>query len=325
MKTKIVYAVTSDNSDIYLEQTYVSICSLRRFHPDATVILVVDDKTNNTITGKREYILEVVTEKIVVIPPQEYTKVERSRYLKTTIRSYIEGDYLFIDSDTVICDDLSDVDNFDGDICAVLDYHLPLKEHHFYDNFIKAQAQHIEWTLRPSDTFFNSGVMYVRDNPRTHMLYQHWNQEWMKYRGVKYVSHADQPFLGKVNSEMEYVIKEIDGKWNCQIAANGLRYFYNAKILHYFSSTIRREEKEHIYVLMNNKVFSHLKKEGSLDDYLKQIIESPKREFAKRLMLISGTTTDVFCSNIVRRIFYIHKNHHRLYKILDFLCKIWNK
>jgi len=42
MKTKIVYVHTCSVQDIYLEQTLVSILSLRRHNPDTVVELVTD-------------------------------------------------------------------------------------------------------------------------------------------------------------------------------------------------------------------------------------------------------------------------------------------
>jgi len=33
--------------------------------------------------------------------PEELNQVQRSRYLKTTLRSILTGDYLFVDTDTV--------------------------------------------------------------------------------------------------------------------------------------------------------------------------------------------------------------------------------
>ena len=42
MKTKIVYCIVSNDEDIYLEQAWVSIYTLRRHNPDAEVILLVD-------------------------------------------------------------------------------------------------------------------------------------------------------------------------------------------------------------------------------------------------------------------------------------------
>lgn len=63
MKTKIAYVLVSDESDTYLEQTIISLYSLRLYNPNVTVVLVVDDITDLTIKGKRCKILEYISEK----------------------------------------------------------------------------------------------------------------------------------------------------------------------------------------------------------------------------------------------------------------------
>ena len=66
MNTKIVYVVASDETDFYLEQTLLSVFSLRKHNPDAYVELVVDQDTDTTITGKKGEILKYVDNKVVV-------------------------------------------------------------------------------------------------------------------------------------------------------------------------------------------------------------------------------------------------------------------
>ena len=52
MKTKIVYAVVSDETDIFLEQALLSIFSLKKYNTNAFVELVIDQETNESIIGK---------------------------------------------------------------------------------------------------------------------------------------------------------------------------------------------------------------------------------------------------------------------------------
>ena len=73
MKTKIVYAVVSDEKDVYLEQVALSAFSLRQHSPDAFVELVVDGGTDTTITGNREKLLQYIDKKTVVDVPSQYS------------------------------------------------------------------------------------------------------------------------------------------------------------------------------------------------------------------------------------------------------------
>ena len=143
MKTKIVYAVVSDEKDVYLEEVFLSTYSLRLHNPDAFVELVVDSKTDATIKGDRERMLKYIDKKTVVNVPEHYNKVQTSRYLKTSLRQTVEGDFLFIDSDTIITDSLADADSLTGNVMMVLDYHVSLQQRDCLAEQQSLQAIHI--------------------------------------------------------------------------------------------------------------------------------------------------------------------------------------
>ena len=322
MKTKIAYVLTSDNSDIYLEQSFVSIYTLRKFDPDAYVVLAVDDITDKTLVGKRAYIFDYISEKVVITPPLDFTKVERSRYLKNSLREYITGDFLYIDSDTVICNKLDDIDYVIGDVCAIKDYHLPLLQHPMLDSLIRRQARIIGWSISNKDvSYFNGGVLLVKDTPKARNLFRRWNEEWIEGRNNGCVS--DQPSLAKVNAELGYVITEIDGTWNCQVATNGLCFFENAKILHYFSSTIQKGEKDNVYSLMNVEVFKSIKETGIIDDEFKSMIDNPKTLFAKKLILLSGETLKVYQSPLVNYVYVLYKKYRKVYNFFNKILQMY--
>ena len=57
MKTKIVYVVTSDENDVYLEQALLSVFSLRKHNSNVYVELVEDQDTDATISGEKKLLL----------------------------------------------------------------------------------------------------------------------------------------------------------------------------------------------------------------------------------------------------------------------------
>lgn len=48
---KFLYVLVSNERDIYYEQTYISILSLKHFNPNACVHLLVDNLTFATFAG----------------------------------------------------------------------------------------------------------------------------------------------------------------------------------------------------------------------------------------------------------------------------------
>ena len=84
MQTKLVYVLTCAPEATYIEQALISIWSARYHNPDAHIVLLVDDLTNQLLVGKRAEVLEYVTEKVVVELPAEMNVVNRSRWIKTS-------------------------------------------------------------------------------------------------------------------------------------------------------------------------------------------------------------------------------------------------
>ena len=127
MKTQIVYTLISSEKDYFLEELWVSLYSFRQFHPEATVNVLVDEPTRKYMEEFPK-LCDMITNIVVVPVPEKYNAKQRSRVIKTTVRNVIDGAYLFIDTDTVICKPLNDIDHLECDIAAVPDGHLLLKE-----------------------------------------------------------------------------------------------------------------------------------------------------------------------------------------------------
>ena len=64
MKTKLVYVLTCAPEATYIEQALISIWSARYHNLDAHIVLLVDDKTNELLVGKRAEVLVYITEKV---------------------------------------------------------------------------------------------------------------------------------------------------------------------------------------------------------------------------------------------------------------------
>ena len=164
MKTKVVYVLVSQESDYYYEMLLLSLFSLRLYHPlgDAEVVVVMDRDTQQRLIDIKADILDEVTP-IVPDIPQGYSTMQRSRFLKTSLRAFITGDFLYLDTDTIICRSLCEVDSFDGDFCAVLDNHkgnTPEKQIDALSNELK------RWKKLKGTTAYNSGVFFFQRYPQ---------------------------------------------------------------------------------------------------------------------------------------------------------------
>lgn len=78
-KLQIVYMVVSSPKDIYLEQAYVSMCSLKRHNPEAHAIILTDELTAATFTGVRKLETKYADEIVAVKLPENLNGQRRSR------------------------------------------------------------------------------------------------------------------------------------------------------------------------------------------------------------------------------------------------------
>ena len=108
----------------------------------------------------------------------------------------------------------------------------------------------------------------------------------------------DQPHFAKVDNTLN-VINELTGDWNCQIQY-GVRYFTNAKIIHYFASNILLSQKEYPFYFMNKSVFEQIKHEGCISDEIKNRINDIHNQWLVKTEILGGKTVDLMHSDIMK-------------------------
>lgn len=289
MKTKIVYIVVSDETDIFLEQALLSVFSLRKHNPDAMVELVVDKATAITLTGKRGEIKNFVNYVTAIDVPETYHKGQKSRWLKTNLRNLIEGDFLYVDNDTIITDSLEAIDQFDGEIGAVRDQHTPVGLNED-KTFIRQWAQQDGWTYVDDLVYFNGGVFFVRDTEMTHDFFREWHKRW-QISITNYPRMIDQSSLAATNECFQYPIKELDGVWNCQ-PTNGLPYIHQAKIMHYW----RYHRTDYAWQFYDKSIIRRIKASGSIPEDVSVLIDQAKEAFIIPNKIIAGRELKLFYS-----------------------------
>lgn len=271
MKTKIVYVVASLDDDIYMEQAIVSAWSARHYNPDCQIEMVCDQDTFVTLNSGIRARYKSLFNKIHVREFQpKQSMMERSRWMKTTLREIIEGDYLYLDTDTVVCADLSYVDDFTFDIGMVLDQNCDFGSFIYREGVIKRTQRLYDTDISNEARYFNSGVSYVKDSPTTHELYYTWHKYWKDKRtepeGLK-----DQSALAVANKKLGHIITEISGNLNCQVMAS-IQYLHTAKIMHYFNTLFT--SKQCLNPFYGEALFEYVKHNGITEDIEYKILNN---------------------------------------------------
>ena len=316
---KYVYVLTSSRNDLYYEQFFLSVTSLRLHNPEAVIVALIDSKTKKGLTGKRSGYEKVVSETVTITAPQELLQKEVSRWIKTSMKKYIEGDFLYIDCDTVIADKL-DLDFPEGiTIGAILDTHVSLSKHH------KARHFELEDIALKFDSFktgirYNGGVIFCRDTPEATDFFLRWHSLWLFSN--KNGNSQDMPSLNQANREFGGIITELDGKWNCHITYNGLPFLFGAKIIHYIATAF--DFIDCPFLPASRGVLLSVKETGAILPETLELLKNPKSAFEHDSRIISDVAEiDVVNSKIFLMLLILRKKNPRLFHSLDsFLIRL---
>lgn len=319
MKTKLVYIVTSSLEDIYWEEAWVSAWSTRYHNPEAHIALVCDKETLET--AKKSYrakSLELFDETITVDFEDSITQKQRSRWIKTNLREYIRGDFLFIDSDTVVTDSLNEIDDWNFDIGMVCDNHSRSISPFMEKYYEKAYKQ-----VFPVDVpYYNSGVMFVKDNEKTKAFFHQWHQNWCGLGDV--VEYTDQTPLARTVIDYGQPITEISGAYNCQISVS-IKYLHQAKIIHSYHTWWHSYST--VSPFMQITTYERIKEKQEINEDLQQRILNCKAEFTEISVPYNEEIWHFLASTIVRFVllplFFKKRNlYHRVDKVVHFFCKV---
>lgn len=291
MKTKIVYVVASKESDIYFEQAVVSAWSCRNYNQDCEIVLVCDQDTEESIrqNGNRQKHCDLFDKILVQRFEEKQTMKERSRWMKTALREIVEGDFLYIDTDTIVCQDLSFVDNYTFNVGFVLDINADLQDTklnaHIYDRVNRLYGFDYSSELN----YYNSGVSFVKDTEPAHRLFSHWHELWKEHRYEK-DGMFDQGALNVANAKLGYVVTEMSGDMNCQVTLS-IQYLHTASIVHFFN--IFSVAGQLLNPFFGREIYLQVKKDGLTDD-IKQKILNCKSEFVSPSVLVPAEASQMW-------------------------------
>ncbi len=312
----VVYVLVSGEKDYFYEQFLMSVTSLRYRMKEVNVLLLVEQSTNDYLLSQHEDVHTVVDEIVVCKLPEEYSMKARSRILKTRMRELIEGDFLYIDCDTVICDTLEDIQKMPV-TGAVLDNHRRVSEDVSEFAPVIERAKKNQFSVGYENQHFNSGVIWCKDDEITREFFKRWNECW--YETYKKNIMIDQLSLNEVNHQMKGMLTEISGVWNCQLRF-GLPYLADAKIIHYFASNINTKTLKHrfAYKLTNNDIWREIRESGHIPDEVCQMLYSPKQAFESAVIVeIKTPNYYIINSNIASALRALYRKSPKVFWGID--------
>ena len=169
---KIVYVLVGTEKIEYLNMLKFSVASARA-HMNNIEIIVLTDCASYVLLKDDAWLINNKVNAISVDIPFDYNTVEKSRYLKTNMRSFVDGDFLYLDSDTIICEDISDTKP-EYSVSLVLDENRLLFEQDDKGESIKARARERGYNLDNCERYYNGGVILVKEDETAHLFFKRW-------------------------------------------------------------------------------------------------------------------------------------------------------
>ena len=227
-----VYVVSSSKEDHFAEMAAISMASLRMTNPGSSIVAVIDKECSQS-PGLVE--IHRIADKIIEQGAPFSDALTRSRYLKVNLRSYLAGDYIYLDSDTMILRSLADAWNTEGDIAAVSDlsdvfgqpYPFTEEPHYDYDA--------LGW-VRQARPYINTGVFLVRDKGVALTFYEHYAAHWETFRKTIGAPN-DQPAFNYALLTSGVRFSLLPQTYNAQITMNMLAG-RKARVVHILLRTL---------------------------------------------------------------------------------------
>lgn len=293
MGLKIVYDVISSEGDNYFEQAWVSMFSLRHFNSKVHIVLLTDDSTAETIEKTYRKKAKQLIDDIVVVPfDKQYSNKEKSRWIKTSMRRLVKGDFLFIDADTIVTGALDEsyFDSFPNFIGAVHDYNcssqIVCHSEIFKIMYVNRLKSIYGIEYKEETDVYNSGVLFVKDVPEAYVLFDAWHKNWLiaNDKGVC----LDQLPLVKTCQDMGNPIQSMSGIYNCQVKFS-IQYLHEAIILHTFS----HQQDSSLSPILGSYIYDEIKRSQNLSEKIKDIILNAKNTFVSPCFLVGKEWVDI--------------------------------
>jgi hypothetical protein len=246
---QIVYALTTNGRDDYAAMTYLSARTVRLTNAGASITLVCDADSSDALSGSRHPLVGIVDRVVKVgAPPGSPAFV--SRYVKTSIRSHIDGQFLFVDSDVVVRKPLEEIFATTEDIAGACNHSRDTIRDQIWTED-REVVDRMQWQIR-KDVYINSGVVFFNDSPGAFDFGQEWHRRWrLSFDALQSV--RDQPAFNSALLKMSTSLRILPHRFNAQFRMCPA-VARNAAIWHYYNMI--RGEPDTIFEQMERRIMS---------------------------------------------------------------------
>jgi hypothetical protein len=228
---RVIYVVTSQGGDTYSAMTRLSLASLRLSNPGWKVTIACDAQSHAALTKAHDRLLDEADEVVAWDTPPGDAQF-RNRFIKTSLRNILSGEFLFLDSDTLIRSPLNEAFVPDADIAAAHNHSADELARQLWPADSKVLTA-LGWTTCP-DHYFNGGVMFYNDTAAARAFATCWHKKWRESCD-RLGRSRDQPAFNAALHEIGPRLAVLPHRLNAQFRANP-SVARDATVWHYYAS-----------------------------------------------------------------------------------------
>lgn len=228
---RVIYALTTQGRDLYSEMTRVSIASARATNPACEFILACDRQSADCLKRQASPILREVSELLVLdTPPGSGTF--RNRFLKASLRSAVDGPFLYLDADTFVQGDISPIFGLDTDVACAPNHSRddPDDQRWAGDDEVLAQ---LGWRCRDG-LYANGGVIFFNETEGARKFSEAWRERYLEACRTT-GKYQDQPALNAALADASLRVAVLPHRYNAQFRRNP-DISEGAVVLHFYGS-----------------------------------------------------------------------------------------
>ena len=254
---QVCYVVTSSGNDGYAEMAYIAARMLRDLHPDVKRVVLSDEVTAKNLKAANARVLSVIDELVTVETGHDKAST-RSRFVKTSMRNALTGDFVFLDVDALPIKPLDGLFNLSCDFAVALDRNQPPSKYKLA-GWIRRKYEELGWSY-DAPNYYNSGVIFFRDSPTARRLGEEWHNKWKQM--VAAGPHQDQPSLNAALHTLGMKPHLLPNEFNAQLGWSKWNA-RNGRVMHFFTVNAKAEEDTVLASLVKT-----LQEKGELDQKL---------------------------------------------------------
>jgi hypothetical protein len=227
-RLQVCYVLVSQGWDRHAQMMWLSAQSLRLHEPNAWITLITDPESRLHLEQSAGQLLGAVDQVVTAESTLENPQL-RAFHIKTLMRRCVEGDFLYLDGDTLVVNRIAGALDVDAAVAAAVDFNF---DHQFFPRQLREPYTRLGWTY-PLPYYFNSGVVVMRDSAEAHEFSHEWTRRWLLL--LKEGVPGDQDAFVTALFAMPIKWALLPKAFNAIVVKRNYR-FREAKILHFFGS-----------------------------------------------------------------------------------------